>query len=103
MPYQSSNGIRIYYEIHGKGEPLILIGGLGGDRTFWQPHVETLSLPYKVIVFDTRGIGRTDAPREPYNLEMFAIRFFISFWERNRMAGTAGGYVEARQSLVLFA
>ena len=72
MPYQLSNGIRIYYEIHGKGEPLILISGLGGDRTFWQPHVETLSFQYKLIVFDTRGIGLTDAPREPYNLEMFA-------------------------------
>jgi hypothetical protein len=33
----------------------------------------------------------------------FALRFFISFWERNRMAATAGGYVEARQSQVLFA
>lgn len=72
MPYIQANGINIYYETHGAGEPLVLISGLGGDRTFWQPSIEVLSAHFQLVVFDTRGIGRTDAPQEPYSMEMFA-------------------------------
>lgn len=72
MPYIQSNGIQIYYEIHGDGEPLILISGLGGDRTFWQDSLKYFSTDYQVIIFDTRGIGRTDAPNQAYSIDIFA-------------------------------
>lgn len=72
MPHLSSNCINIYYETYGQGQPLILISGLGGDRTFWQTSIEPLSAKFQVIIFDTRGIGRTDAPEESYSMEMFA-------------------------------
>jgi 3-oxoadipate enol-lactonase len=72
MPYLNANDINIYYEIHGTGQPLILISGLGGDRTFWQASLENLSAHFQVIIFDTRGIGRTDAPETPYSMKLFA-------------------------------
>lgn len=72
MPYKECNDINIYYEIHGKGEPLVLISGLGGDRTFWLSSLPVLSAEFQVIIFDIRGIGRTDAPAGPYSIEMFA-------------------------------
>lgn len=72
MPAVASNGISLYYEIYGDGPPLVLISGLGGDRTFWSASVERLSPRFRVIVFDTRGIGKSDAPREPYTMEQFA-------------------------------
>jgi len=34
MSYIQSNGIQLYYETYGNGQPLVLISGLGGDRTF---------------------------------------------------------------------
>ena len=72
MPFVRANSINIYYEIHGAGEPLVLISGLGGDRTFWQASIPILTLHFQVIIFDTRGIGRTDAPKEKYSMEIFA-------------------------------
>ncbi len=72
MPHVQSNGIQIYYEIHGNGDPLILISGLGGDRTFWQDSLKYFSAHYQVIIFDTRGIGRTEAPGQAYSMDMFA-------------------------------
>lgn len=75
MPHQHINNINIYYESHGTGEPLILISGLGGDRTFWQASLDTLSEHFQVIIFDTRGIGRTDQPESPYSMAMFADDF----------------------------
>ena len=53
------NGIDLYYEIHGKGTPLMLIAGLASDSQSWQPIVERLSQQYRIILLDNRGSGRT--------------------------------------------
>jgi 3-oxoadipate enol-lactonase len=71
MAFKKCNGINIFYEIHGTGTPLILISGLGGDHFFWQPGLAFLSDRYQVITFDTRGIGQTDAPQQPYSMDIF--------------------------------
>lgn len=65
--------IEIYYEIHGEGEPLILIGGLSNDITDYTEKTNIVALlakHYKVVAFDNRGVGRTDKPDIPYTLEM---------------------------------
>ena len=72
MPLIKANSISIFYEVHGKGTPLVLISGLGGDHHFWQSSIQLLSAFYQVIVFDTRGIGKTDTPESPYSVELFA-------------------------------
>ena len=72
MPYLQCNGISVYYETYGEGQPIILISGLGGDRTFWQPSIENFAANFQMILFDTRGIGRTDAPEGPYSMDLFA-------------------------------
>lgn len=67
-----ANGINIHYEIHGAGEPVVLIGGLGGDTFLWFRQVPELSMHFQVIVFDNRGAGESDKPEEPYTIKMFA-------------------------------
>ena len=54
-----ANGIDIYYESHGKGEPLVLIAGYTGDHTFWRLIVDELAEQFQVIIFDNRGVGQT--------------------------------------------
>lgn len=70
MPYIKANGIDIYYESHGSGEPLLLINGIF-DVGFWACQVPAFSKGREVIVFDNRGIGRTEASW-PYSVETFA-------------------------------
>lgn len=71
MPTVKVNDINMYYEIHGEGEPLLMIQGMGGD-------LSTLGFDkkkpknYLWVVFDSRGAGRTDKPDEPYSIEMMA-------------------------------
>lgn len=72
MANQPINGISLYYEVHGTGEPLILISGLGGDHTFWQPSLPVLATHFQVLIYDTRGIGQTDAPDGAYSMAIFA-------------------------------
>lgn len=66
MPYASVNGIKIYYEVHGEGRPVVLIGGLGSQIQSWATQVPIYSEHFKVIVFDNRGAGRSDKPDAGY-------------------------------------
>jgi len=73
MPTVKVGDINMYYEIHGKGEPLLLIMGLGSDLTIgWMFQIPEFSKKYQVIPFDNRGVGRTDAPDVPYSVKMMA-------------------------------
>ncbi|WP_158535177.1 alpha/beta fold hydrolase [Acaryochloris thomasi] len=62
----------MYYEVHGRGEPIVLIHGLSMDSSTWLNQVSVLSQKFQVIVFDNRGVGQTDAPNEDYSTEMMA-------------------------------
>jgi pimeloyl-ACP methyl ester carboxylesterase len=72
MPKIHVNGIDIYYELHGSGEPLVLISGIGYDRWQWHKMVPGLSKHYQVIVFDNRGVGESDKPAGPYTAQLLA-------------------------------
>lgn len=74
MPFTSTHEISIYYEVHGDhGLPLIMIHGYNASIVDWYaPHIEQLSSQHRVIIFDNRGVGQTDKPREAYSMEQFA-------------------------------
>ena len=72
MPYSSANGMNIYYEVHGEGFPLLLIGGLGSQIGSWATQVPIYAQHFKVVVFDNRGAGRSQKPEPGYGTEDMA-------------------------------
>ena len=72
MPTALVNGLSMYYELHGDGSPLVLIGGLGADLTLLTPLTDDLSLRHRVVTFDNRGAGRSGQPDEPYSIPLMA-------------------------------
>jgi pimeloyl-ACP methyl ester carboxylesterase len=72
MPNVKVNGINMYYEVHGNGEPLLIIWGMGGEISTFVDYMDNLDEDYKLIFFDNRGTGRTDKPDEQYSFEMMA-------------------------------
>lgn len=74
MPYMTTpDGIRLYYEELGQGEPLLLINGQGGDHTGWDLVRDDFADRYHVIVYDHRGTGLSDKPANPpYSTQGFA-------------------------------
>ena len=57
----SVDGVKIYYEIYGKGAPLLLIHGNGGNIAYMKPQIEYFAKKYKVIAMDCRGRGISKA------------------------------------------
>ena len=72
MPSIRANGIRIEFESHGAGRPLVLIAGLGYDRWMWHRMIAPLAAHFRVIAFDNRGVGGSDQPKGPYSASMMA-------------------------------
>jgi 3-oxoadipate enol-lactonase len=72
VPITQANGIQIYYEIHGDGQPIVVIEGLSIDVTTLERIVSELAQKYRVIVFDNRGAGRSDKPDIPYSIEVMS-------------------------------
>jgi 3-oxoadipate enol-lactonase len=72
MPTASADGISIYYEVHGAGDPLLLIGGLGSDITLFGQLIPVLAAHHQVVALDNRGAGRSDKPDIRYSVAMMA-------------------------------
>ena len=63
-----ANGLSIYYEIAGEGEPLLLIRGLGSTCEGFREQIQGLQPHFRVVAFDNRCVGRTDQPQEPFTI-----------------------------------
>lgn len=73
MPFAKINGVNIYYEVHGEGEPVILLNGILANTRSWFLQVPALiNNGFKVVLMDFRGQGASDKPRTRYSMEMHA-------------------------------
>lgn len=72
MPTIATNGINLYYELHGRGPLVVLIPGLGYDGWMYSRMIPGLAEQFQVISIDNRGSGRSDKPAGPYTAQMLA-------------------------------
>ena len=72
MPYLQIADIRFHYRVHGAGEPLVMLHGLGSSGADWAFQAESLGAQFRLIVPDLRGSGLSDSPRGPYSIALFA-------------------------------
>jgi pimeloyl-ACP methyl ester carboxylesterase len=68
---RTRDGVSIYYEADGSGEPLVLIEGLGYANWMWVKQ-KPLSKYVKLIIYDNRGVGYSSKPDRPYTMDNFA-------------------------------
>ena len=72
MPKVKVGDVNMYYEIKGEGEPLLMIMGASGTTALWGSTIPIMSREYKVIAFDNRGIGYSEAPEVPFTIKTMA-------------------------------
>lgn len=72
MPYVDNNGVKIWWQEEGEGEPILAIMGLSFPLQMWHRTTPSLSRRYRVILLDNRGVGRSDVPRGRYPIASMA-------------------------------
>ncbi len=72
MTIVTVNGIDLFYEALGDGEPLVLVSGYTQDHTSWATALPVFSKKYRTIVLDNRGSGQTVVPDRPFTIEDMA-------------------------------
>jgi 3-oxoadipate enol-lactonase len=65
-------GVDLYWEASGEGDPLLLIQGLGFSCDMWYRLVPKLEVTHRVVRYDARGVGRSTVPDGPYPIEQMA-------------------------------
>lgn len=102
MPFAKNQAIKIYYEIVGRGQPIILAHGATGNTTFWTGYgyVDRLKENFTVITFDARGHGKSDKPHEieSYNYQLMvgdvvAVMDELGIAKTHYWGYSMGGYI----------
>lgn len=74
MPTQKVNGVELYYELHGPedGEVVVLSNGVLMSTASWGLQVAEIAKRFRVLLYDCRGMWRSEHPRGPYTMELHA-------------------------------
>lgn len=65
MPFAVGSRVRLYFEVHGEGEPLLLVMGRGSEHHGWDPVLGDFARRFWVTVYDHRGTGASEKPSAP--------------------------------------
>jgi 3-oxoadipate enol-lactonase len=91
------DGVRLYYEALGQGEPLILLHGGGLNCRMWDEQFEVFARHYRVIRYDARGSGKSDMPTagESYSHseDLYALLQFLGLKQVYLMGLSLGGRI----------
>jgi pimeloyl-ACP methyl ester carboxylesterase len=73
MSYATRDGVKLYYEEAGVGEPpILLVHGWTCDHTYFAPQFGHFSTNHRVVAVDLRGHGQSDKPEQDYAPSIFA-------------------------------
>lgn len=90
------NGMQMYYEIYGQGEPVVLLHGFTGSGQNWHPMVADLAKEFQLIVPDLRGHGHSTNPANAFThrqsaLDVFALLDHLGIEHFKAMGISTGG------------
>ena len=102
--YAPVNGLKMYYEIHGSGEPLLLLHGGAGSTEMFSRLMPTLSGGRQVVAADLQGHGRTADIDRPLSYEVMAddvaaLTDHLRFGKVDLMGYSLGGGVALRTAI----
>jgi pimeloyl-ACP methyl ester carboxylesterase len=72
MSFVENLGAKLYWDEQGRGEPILLIMGLGYPSCLWHRIRPVLSRQFRTVALDNRGVGLSDVPQGPYSIATMA-------------------------------
>jgi len=101
MPILQTKNTPLYYEITGEGSPVLFIQGVGVIGEGWRPQVNGLSRKYRTMIFDNRGIGKSQPCAARLTIEDMAQDTMALMdeagWKRAHVVGHSMGGLIAQQ------
>jgi 3-oxoadipate enol-lactonase len=103
--FTTINGIKICYDVHGDGYPVILIHGFSDRKEHWRAQVGELSKHFKVIRLDNRGAGKSDRPEGKYSMKIYVsdvagLMDFLGFEKAHIIGHSMGGMIAQNFTLM---
>ena len=102
MPFTAANGVNLYLERAGAGDPLLFISGTGGDLRM-RPNQLDGPFPkaFDMLAYDQRGLGRSDKPDVPYAMADYAddaaALMESQGWDQAHVVGVSFGGMVAQE------
>ncbi len=98
MPKVKVNDIEMYYEVHGEGEPLVLLHGFFCTSQQWKHFIPEFQEHFKLIIPDLRGHGRTTNPSDEFThrqaaLDVFKLLDHLNIGRIKGMGFSSGGMI----------
>ncbi len=94
------NGVQLYFEVHGTGEPLLLLSGFSGSSQDWKASLQEWGANFQFILPDLRGHGRSGSLSKPFRHEEAAADQF-ALLDRLGIAAFKGVGVSAGGNVLL--
>lgn len=98
MPKARCGDAEIYYETHGTGTPVLLVPGLGGAGSYWNPNIPAFAQEHRVIIHDHRGTGQSSRSRIHYSVEqmtndLLAVMDHLGIEKAHLVGHSTGGAI----------
>jgi pimeloyl-ACP methyl ester carboxylesterase len=102
MPHATAGGLRLFYDTHGEGEPLLLLPGLGADHHLFDLQREAFARQHRLILLDPRDAGHSDEAATPYGIadmaqDALSVMDHVAPGERFHVLGVSMGGAIAQQ------
>lgn len=87
-------GLKIHYELCGQGETVLLLHGWASSLQPWRPLMQQLGAKYRVIALDFPGMGGSEEPKEPWDVDGFAdfVLAFLQQFDIRRLSMVGHSY-----------
>ena len=88
----------IYFETHGAGTPVMLVPGLGGVGSYWNPNIPAFAQKYQVVLHDHRGTGQSSRSRIHYTVDqmtddLMAVMNHLEIEKAHLVGHSTGGAI----------
>jgi pimeloyl-ACP methyl ester carboxylesterase len=107
MPFCHANGLKFHYQQAGQGPGVVLVHGVTGDLSIWYlcKAIQALSTRYRVLAFDLRGHGYSDAPPDRYTsgdhaADLFALMDLVGMDCATVVGHSFGGVIAAHATVL---